>query len=483
MVVILLAVGMAIELIPPARDALNNLLSGGSPTQEAQSIDDAEHAMDAGEAKRALTITAAVVSRQSDDAQVDLRAGNVAVRAGDPQSAEHYYQLGESADSHNPWNFIELGELYARQNRYSDADAQLRSAMNIAPTTQFLHYDLGVVELAEHLNDAALVDFQAELKRSPGYGPAISGERQALIAMGRKPPRQIALVRPSPSPRPAPSASPGASPSPAATATPTPTPAPTASPTPLPLASIAVPSPTAAPAHTPRPKKPRPTPAATVAPTPVPTSTPVVATRPTPLPMTDLAADAKSYVLGVGSDIGFTGDLPAGDPSISTAALAARINAAKASSSGAASLLQSGAAALRSGRLTLALSAFLAASSQAPTDWRAPYCAGLTAQAQGNFSSARDYFSEAVGRGGGSPALVGLAVADLEEGDDGSAISNAQQAASSDPNYEPGRFVAGMLSIVAADVPGAESNLAAAVSLGGAPERTQYFLDAVRQRQ
>jgi tetratricopeptide (TPR) repeat protein len=494
-VVALIAVGAVIELTPPLRDRVQGWLAGLQAEPADATIDDAEHAMDAGDPKKALNIAQSVVARDSSDANVDLRAGDLAIRAGDNASAEKFFALGEGADAHDAWNFVELGELFARENRYGDADAQLRAALNIAPTAQFLHYDLGVVELAENLNAAALQDFQAELQRTPGYAPAQAGRQRALAAMHMKPGTAIALgaLKPPPKPSPAASRAPSPAPSPSATAGSTPTPQPTATatatPTPLPLATVAIPKATpvvtlAVPKHhVVKPAVHSVLPIATAKPTPLPSPSPSLPPVHTPEPLADLASDAKSYLLGVGSDIGFTGALPDGDPSLPSAVIQSRIDDAKAGGGQVGPLLQAGSSALRSGRLTLALAAFDAATTVAPSDWRGPYCAALTDEADGNFPFARDAFSEAVTRGAGAPAYVGLAIADLDDGDDASAYANAQRAAQADPSYEPGRFTAGMLAIVSADAPAAERELDAAIYLGSAPARTQYFLSAVRQRE
>jgi tetratricopeptide (TPR) repeat protein len=495
-VVALIAVGAVIELTPSLRDRVQGWLSGVQTIPDQATIDDAEQALKDGNPSRALSIAKSVVARDSSQADVDLRAGDVAMSAGDNGSAEKFFLLGESADAHDPWDFVELGELYARENRYGDADAQLRAALNVAPNAQFLHYDLGVVELAENLNAAALEDFQAELKRTPGYAPAVTGRARALAALRLKPGQAVALgavksASVSPrvaSPRPSPSVSASASPaaSPGPTPQPTATPQPTSTPTPLPLATVAIPKPTRTPVialvvakhHVPVHH-------VRVQSTAVPTALPSPSLPPvhTPEPLADLASDAKSYLLGVGSDIGFTGALPDGDPSMPTAVIQSRIDDAKAGGGQVSGLLQAGSSALRSGRLTLALAAFDAASSVGPNDWRGPYCAALTDQADGNIASAREAFSTAVSRGGGPPAEVGLAIADLEDGDEADAYASAESAAQADPSYEPGRFTTGMLAIISADAPTAERELDAAIYLGSAPARTQYFLSAVRQRE
>jgi len=78
---------------------------------------------------------------------------------------------------------------------------------------------------------------------------------------------------------------------------------------------------------------------------------------------------------------------------------------------------------------------------------------------------------------------VSLAVADIEEGDDASAQLSAERAVQMEPNYLPGHFTAGVAAMLNADAPTAERELAAALNLGGAPSRTQYFLGTLRARE
>jgi tetratricopeptide (TPR) repeat protein len=485
-------VAIVIAVIPGGQDRVQGFYSALQSRTEQPDIGSAEQAIKDGDKTQALDIAAKLMAASSSDASVDNRAGNVAVQAGDSAAAERYYRSGESADDRNPWNYVALGELYAREANYPQADTQLRAALTILPSVQFIHYDLGVVELKEHLYDAALQDFKAELKLSPGYGPAVAGERQALAATGNtsglRALTQVAAapkVSRSPSPRPSPAASNAPSPSPSPSPTSTPTPAPSPSPTALALATIAVPTP---PAQTPAPavhKQPKPAhTAAAVKPinTAAPTTKPVPSR--TPRTIADLSTDAKSYLVGVASDLGFTQSVPAADPTVSTSTIQGVISSAQTSSSvNIGKLVDAGASALLSGRLSLANSAFVVASAKAPTDWRGPFFAGLTAQARGDDATAIARFNEAVGRGAGAEALVSLAVSQIDAGDDAAALASAKRAAALAPSYEPARFTAGMAALISADVPTAESELQAALGLGSAPARTSYFLSTLRQRE
>jgi tetratricopeptide (TPR) repeat protein len=232
------------------------------------------------------------------------------------------------------------------------------------------------------------------------------------------------------------------------------------------------------------------TPAATAPPTrgPTPVRPPWVSpppasgtpAGPTPTPLAIVSTDARSYLLDVTQDLGFTRSLPNADTSQSAATLNTKLNFALASRPpDIATMLQVGSAALLSGRMELAARAFGAAQDAAPGDWRGPYYAGLTAQANGDMQQAASLFNTAIAREPRAEAYTSLAVVELQGGDFSSAAANADKASQLNPSYEPGRFVAGMVALVEANLPDARNNLEAAEVLGGAPERTAYFLAAV----
>ncbi len=450
-------------------------------------IDLAEEAVGRNDNRQALDLAQKAVQENPSDATIANRAGNVALRAGDAATAERYYRAGEDADSHYPWNFVALGQLYERQGKKDLADAQLRVATAAAPDQPFIHYDLAVVELEEGLYAAALSDFETELKRSPTYKPAMIGRAEALEKLGRSGEavalykkagvntRKPAAARPrltvkpiaAPSPTPVPSPSPTPTP---AVALASPSPSPKARPTRAPVLAIA-PSPTPRPSAAPALVRP---PWATAQPTGV------AATGPTPTPLSVVSTDARSYLLDVTQDLGFTRSLPQSDPGQSAAALNTKLNFALASRPpDIEAMIGVGAAALLSGRMELASRAFDAAGQASPNDWRGPYYAGLTAQANGDLQQAASLFSSSIARQPRAEAFTSLAVVELQSGDFAGAAVNANKASLINPGYEPGRFVAGMVALVEANLPDARNNLEAAQVLGGAPGRTAYFLAAV----
>ncbi|HEY7980358.1 MAG TPA: hypothetical protein VID19_02655, partial [Candidatus Eremiobacteraceae bacterium] len=316
----------------------------------------------------------------------------------------------------------------------------------------------------------------AELKLSPGYGPAIQGMTAAAamarahgalaVGLGSVTPPKHAHAHPTPKPTATLSIKPliAPSPTPAPTPTPTPTPAPTETPTPAPTPT---PTPTrvakivahkiVASAITP-PKRPKPT--------------PLVSSSPPP-DLASIASDARGYVLGVAQDLSFTRALPQADTSDSTAQLEAKIATARDK----ADLLRFGTGALLQGDLGAAATAYSTAARLYPSDWQPAYLAGLTAQARGDDASARALFATAARIGGRPEPYTSLAIEALSGGDIASAMGYARRAGALDPSYEPARFVAGMLAILSANAPLARTELRAAIALGGAPDRTGYFFN------
>lgn len=480
---LLASAALVITYVPGVRPWLDGVLASLPHVTPKPTIDDAQAALDQGDQAGANKIAIQVIAASSSDANVDNHAGNIAVSAGDDKTAEHDYQLGEAADDKNPWNFVALGELYAREGKYPQADTQLRAALTIVPNAQFLHYDLGVVELKEQLAQSALSDFDAELKVTPGYAPALEGRAEAFTALGRtldaRAARMIALAKllpspsPHPSPSPKPSPSPNASPSPSATpsAKASPSPHPSSTPSPLAIAKVVIPSPKPHPTVHRTPK------AAVVTPQPSPSLSPSPLPR-LPLSITDLASEAKGYLFSVASDPGFARALPFADPTQSVASMRALIEVGSIDD-----VLSAGTAAMLTHHFALAQSAFSLATDKARTDWRGPYLAGVNAQQRGDQAAARTFFTQAASRGGPAAVYVNLAVADVAEGADAEGLDSAQHAEQLEAGFAPALFTAGMIDILMADVPSAERDLAAANAAGGAPDRTSYFLTTLRQRE
>jgi Flp pilus assembly protein TadD len=479
-VVAIAAIAVIFSVTPYGRAKLAHLAAGSSTCEPncIASIDQAEAALAHGDLTAAKKYAGQAAADDASDPSLDYRAGNVALGANDERAATADYLKGEHNGPTYPWNFIALGQLYAREGNSLAADANLRAALGIAPNMQFLHYDLGAVELREGLGAAALSDFAAELKLSPGYKPAIQGMAEATtlarahgalaVGLATAPPPKRKQARPIPKPTETLGIKPlvAPSPTPAPTPTPTPTPAPTSTPT------------------------------ATPAPTPVPTRiakhvlhktaasaitipkikqlkpTPLTSSSPPP-DLASIASDARGYLLGVAQDLSFTRALPQADTSDSTTQLEAKIATARDK----ADLLRFGTGALLQGDLGAAATAYSSASRLYPTDWQPAYLAGLTAQARGDDASARALFATAARLGGRPEPYTSLAIEALSGGDIATAMAYARRAGALDPSYEPARFVAGMLAILSANAPLARTELRAAIALGGAPDRTGYFFN------
>jgi tetratricopeptide (TPR) repeat protein len=471
------AVAGIVSLTPPGRALLERMTGNGvQTTGHGPVIDQAETALQRGDLDAAKRLAARAIDHGPPDASIDYRAGNVQLAAGDEKRAEADYLTGEQQGATYPWNFIAIGQLYARQGKLLEADANLRAAIGIAPTIQFLHYDLGAVELREGLYAAAQADFDRELTITPGYRPAIQGKADATELL-RKHGIVVADVRPRPSPTPSLAIpiliAPSPSPTPTPQVAPSPTETPTSSPSPTPTPT-STPSPSPTPAATHKPHKAVPvTKSATVHHHRPPSPTPLISSAPPPN-LAAVASDARSYLLGEAQDLSFTHALPAADTSDSPAQLAVKIGAAHSEPD----LLRLGTGALLQGDLGAAASAFSTASSLFPGDWRPAYLAGLTAQARGDDASARVLFATAARIGVRPEPYTSLAIEALNAGDVASALSYARRAGVLDPQYEPARFTAGMIAILAADAPLARRELGAAISLGGAPERAGFFLVA-----
>ena len=406
----------------------------------------------------------ATLAQVSSKAATYNRLGNTAELAGDNSTAISDFLLGEAAGPKYVWNFVALGAVYARLNRLAAAAAQLRQAVNLAPQTQFLHFNLASVELREGRYAAAFRDFNIETRISPMYQPAFDGRRQALEAPHAKA-RRIAAAQPTPIAVPSPSQMPAAARQPTATPAATgPASAPPSHP-----ASRRLATPSAVPFSAPRqaiglfPGRP-----AQTAPLSVSTST---------------AMEARTYLLDISQDLNFTQALPATDPSATTAQLNQELQALTRSPQGSEDeILRVGTAALLSGRLSLAATAFSAAAVRAPGDWRAPYLAGLAARASGDNQGARASFMEANARAARPEVYTSLAIVDLALGDDSAAAADAELAASVDPSYGPGRFTAGMVALVHKNAAEARRHLSAASNLSGVPARLGYFLSLVSPR-
>jgi tetratricopeptide (TPR) repeat protein len=473
---------------PQGRAWLSTLLPAqASPAPP--SAQQAEQALADGNTSGALQQVRQSLASGTTDAATDYRLGNVAQRAGDDSTAVFAYARGEATDPQYVWNFIALGQASARLGRLAPAELQLRHAVQLSPAMQFLHYDLAMVELAEHRPLDALHDLDAELRISPGFAPAVQSRRLATAELAGQRRRVVARASPSPTP--------GLTPSPSPQATASPTIAPSAA---VVLAHLPAPPPGRVLDPLPSNTRPRNKAFARVAPparsvavairatqaptdapqTPTPEPTP--APTPTPLPPS-VATDAREYLLAVSRDLDFTHALPEWVPGLSTSTLTQRLDSALSARTWSIDdLLRIGTSALVSGRLALAERAFDAASGRGRSDWRGPYLQALRARAAGDDESAFGLLREANSRTERPETYTSLAILELERGDTTTARASAEQAVSLAPAYGPGRFTAGMLALIQSDTAAAERNLGAAANLSGMPARSSYFLGLISKR-
>ncbi len=394
----------------------------------------------------------------------DYLAGADAAGAGHRDVAVRDYLAGEAADPTYALNYFALADLLVQAREYAAAQIQLQRLLALNPRTAYAHYYLALVLEAQHQNNAALKNLDAELQINPSYAPAKRARAEVLAVLNASPAQTAAV--------PAPTAAPSAS----ATAHPPLHPAIKAAPravarvTPVPVAKatqMPAPSYTNFPVPTPRP-------------TPTPLPTPLPPPAPTTFVLTPaVTADAKGYLLEVTRGIAFTQALPPAPAANAQTERTIADNLGRRGSYDA--LISSGTAELNAGRVQLARRAFASAGEKQSTDWRAPYLEGLAAQADGDLQGARGLFTTASQRAKRPEILTSLAVVDVRLNDLARALTEAQSAAGLDAAYQPAQFVAGLTALASGDAATAARRLEAAVALGHAPERTQYFLDVAQR--
>lgn len=106
-------------------------------------------------------------SAHGDESIADYRRGLAALQLHDAARAQAAFQAGQNANPNNAANFSALAALYARQGRNQLADENYRAALALAPTDADLRYRLGLLELKEHMDAAAVYDFDTALTRTP----------------------------------------------------------------------------------------------------------------------------------------------------------------------------------------------------------------------------------------------------------------------------------------------------------------------------
>jgi Tfp pilus assembly protein PilF len=129
-------------------------------------------------------------SAPSNDEQAQLaefyaKAGDAALRGGDPVSAASNFQKALAANAGNVDAIIGLGEVAVAQGVYADALRQLKKAAKLAPKRARVHILLGEAYLNTGNATAAAAAFKKALVLDPGDTRAINGYNEAV---GRLPP-------------------------------------------------------------------------------------------------------------------------------------------------------------------------------------------------------------------------------------------------------------------------------------------------------
>lgn len=116
-------------------------------------------------------------------AEQSFRAGQAAEKAGRTSEAELKYRTGESVDPTFASNFLALADLFVKKKNFAAADVQLQLLVAFNPNLPRAHYKLAEVQRLEKLEALAVASYDAELKISPNFQPAIKGREIAQIAM------------------------------------------------------------------------------------------------------------------------------------------------------------------------------------------------------------------------------------------------------------------------------------------------------------
>jgi tetratricopeptide (TPR) repeat protein len=81
-------------------------------------------------------------------------------------------------------NYLALSDLYARRGDLKGAESQLRTVAAFHPSLPLVHYKLAEVQHKRHLDALAVANYDAELRLTPDFRPALEGRDTALRALG-----------------------------------------------------------------------------------------------------------------------------------------------------------------------------------------------------------------------------------------------------------------------------------------------------------
>ena len=136
-----------------------------------------------------------------------------------------------------------------------------------------------------------------------------------------------------------------------------------------------------------------------------------------------------------------------------------------------------GTAALETGDLAAAGDAFNKMSTSARRDWRGPYLAGVTEEANNHLDRARDLFIKSEARARRPEPWTSLALLELRERNLFAAERAIHRAITINPTFAPARFTEGALALVRNNPMRAQEELSATLMLAWPPPRAAYFLN------
>jgi tetratricopeptide (TPR) repeat protein len=120
----------------------------------------------------------------SDNAVAHQNLGNALLLAGDPRSAIPHFQAALRLDPEFPHLRTDLGSALGMVGRYDEAVAQFQAALRQHEAAD-LHFDLGLVYAKQRRMSDAIRECEAALRLDPDHYPAHAQLGLALAAAGR----------------------------------------------------------------------------------------------------------------------------------------------------------------------------------------------------------------------------------------------------------------------------------------------------------
>ena len=129
-------------------------------------------------------------SVNADRPESNLNLGLLAISAGEPEVAEGAYRQALRLDSRFVPAYANLADLYRQQGRESEAMAQLRAGLAVAPESAELHHALGLAQVRAGRPSEALPELKRAAELAPGdsrnayvYGVALDSTGQTAEAV------------------------------------------------------------------------------------------------------------------------------------------------------------------------------------------------------------------------------------------------------------------------------------------------------------